>query len=188
MKDCDPSLGPPCSDSEHDDQSAPIFTTSQECCDTSLGWVDVDACASTSEGGFSNKFFVDYPTGSCFKDASQCPGEGFTCEKVPPSVDVYESIEECCEQGQSWVNLGFCTSRSVGNFTNGWIVDYGAAKCGEWPWHVALIPSHRRRNHVAKIFICHIFHPLQSRIAIPPWDLLAPHLHTVTSPLPFSTL
>ena len=131
MKDCDPSLGPPCSDPEHDDQSAPIFDTSQECCDTSLGWVDADACASTSVSGFSNKFFVDYPTGSCFKDAPPCPGEGFTCEKVPPPVDVYDSIEECCQQGQSWVNLDFCTSRSNGRFTNGWVVDYGKSKCGE---------------------------------------------------------
>lgn len=134
VKDCDPSLGPPCSDPEHDDQSAPIFTTVRECCDTSLGWVDADACESTSDndepvGEFSNQFFVNYPTGSCFKDAEPCPGEGFTCEKVPPPVDVYESVEECCKQGQSWVDFGFCTSRSVGGFTNGWVVDYGLQKC-----------------------------------------------------------
>merc|ERR1712176_16876 len=107
--------------------------TAQECCDTSLGWVDADECASVSDRdqpeGFSGQFFVDYGTGSCFKDAPPCPDEDFTCEKVPPPVDVYESIDECCKEGQSWVDFGFCTSRSVGDYTNGWVVDYRAEKC-----------------------------------------------------------
>jgi len=163
MKDCDPALGPPCSNSEHNDQSAPIFDTAKDCCDTSLSWVDADVCTSLSGSrgpaptstssssssaislssstsssadgtgrqpeGYSGQFFVDYRTGSCFKDAPPCPDEDFTCEKVPPPVDVYESIDECCKEGQSWVDFGFCTSRSVGDYTNGWVVDYRAEKC-----------------------------------------------------------
>ena len=81
---------------------------------------------------FSSEFFVDYSSGSCFKDAAPCPDEVFTCKKVPPPIQTYKSIEECCEQGQSWVDFGFCTSRSIGNYTNGWVVDYTAERCGEY--------------------------------------------------------
>lgn len=133
---------------------------------------------------FSNEFFVDYFTGSCFKDAAPCPGEVFTCEKVPPPIQTYKSIENCCEQGQSWVDFGFCTSRSIGNYTNGWVVDYGAEKCGEY----CLAHTYCTNLHSIKPFSCScdLFLSLQLKTVIQNWVRLAPIM--MTHQLPFFPL
>jgi len=71
-------------------------------------------------------FFADYASSSCLKDCEPGP---FGCMLVPPPVTLYDSIAACCSVGVSWVDFRYCTSRSVGNYTNGWIVDIQNEKC-----------------------------------------------------------
>jgi len=138
-KDCNPDEGPHCSDPGHNDLSATIFVTPQECCGALLGWVDLDSCVAYSEndesgnGGEgslepSNKFFADYQSGSCLQECEPGP---FGCAIVPPPIALYDTIEACCAVGQSWVNFDYCTSRSVGEYSNGWVVDYKHEKCAK---------------------------------------------------------
>jgi len=82
--------------------------------------------SSISDSEPSNKFYADYSSGSCMKDCEPGP---FGCAIVPPPVVLYDTIELCCAMGQSWIDFGYCTSRSVGDYTNGWVVDYSIEKC-----------------------------------------------------------
>ena len=59
------------------------------------------------------------------------PGS-FGCMIVPLPVALRDSIEACCSVGMWWVDYGYCTSRSVGNYTNGWTVDFKNEKCSEF--------------------------------------------------------
>ena len=47
VKDCNPSDGPPCA--HHHDLSATIFPTVEECCRTTLGWVDQGLCVARGQ-------------------------------------------------------------------------------------------------------------------------------------------
>ena len=134
VKDCDPADGPPCSASAHTNPTATIYDTAQECCGR-LGWIDTGACESAStdnSAGFvalaSKKYFADYASGACLQDCEPGP---FGCALVPPPVALYNSIDACCSVGQGWVDYKYCTSRSVGNYSDGWIVDYTDERCGE---------------------------------------------------------
>merc|ERR1712127_144365 len=110
-KDCDPTLGPPCID--HTDYSLEMFGTAEECCSTKLGWTNTAACAAESNTGSSSGvtsglYYADATSGSCLKD---CPeDQEFGCTPVPPPIELYASIEECCDQGLNWVNEGFCVT------------------------------------------------------------------------------
>ena len=82
---------------------------------------------STGEG--EPTFWADYESGGCKQN---CLGdEAVGCEPIPPPVRDYESVEACCSEGMSWVNMNFCTSRSAGEVTDLWVVDYQSARCGE---------------------------------------------------------
>ena len=95
------------------------------------------ARVSASEGSLtggdsplpSNEFFVDYSSSSCLKDCEPGP---FGCMLVPPPVALYDSIAACCSVSMWWVDYSYCTSRSVGNYTNGWTVDFQNEKCSEF--------------------------------------------------------
>merc|ERR1719253_755589 len=132
IKDCDPADGLPCSALETEDQSAPIYDTVEACCGR-LDWIDDGACVSNSERKAtaslalpSRQFFADYAAGRCRQD---CEPGSLECATVPPPMSLYDSIDACCSVGIWWVDYGYCTSRSVGNYTNGWIVDFESEKC-----------------------------------------------------------
>jgi len=110
-----------------------LYPTFNECCEFHLWWQDdCSAYDANGNGGIpvhSNMYWADYDSGSCLRDCE--PGQGFGCESVPPPIAVYESVEACCSQGQSWVDPKYCISRSNGVYSNGWVVNYGDEKCGE---------------------------------------------------------
>ena len=137
-KDCDPVEGLPCMG--HPPESSPqLFDTSSSCCTETLWWIDVGQCITDTNGGSnvtgggglvqpSNKYFVDYQTGSCLQDCEPGP---FGCALVPPPIVLYDTIEVCCAIGQWWVDFDYCTSRSIDDYSDGWIVDYTNQKCCE---------------------------------------------------------
>ena len=138
-KDCDPANGPPCHGIENEYSSVLIYDTVEACCGR-LDWIVTSSCVSASEesptGSLtpdstlpSNQFFADYSSNSCLKDCEPGP---FGCMRVPPPVALYDSIEACCSVGMWWIDYSYCTSRSVGNYTNGWTVDFPNEKCSEF--------------------------------------------------------
>ena len=126
VKDCNPADGPPCSQTEHKDLSIPIYDTLEKCCDR-LNWIDIDVCTSFSEGR-SRGFFADPSSGSCLQECD--PGASDCASSVPPPLNLYDSIDACCSEGQWWVEYKYCTSRSVGEYSEGWLVDFQNEKCG----------------------------------------------------------
>mmetsp|Transcript_6630 Transcript_6630/g.8769 ORF Transcript_6630/g.8769 Transcript_6630/m.8769 type:complete len:304 (+) Transcript_6630:2-913(+) len=109
-----------------------LYDSYTECCQFHLWWIEGISCSSLPGEANSNgtepgpKLFVDFDSGSCIKDCE--PGtEG--CAEAPPSIKLYDDIESCCELGQSWVDHKYCVSRSYGNYSNGWIVDYSQEIC-----------------------------------------------------------
>jgi len=49
VKDCDPAVGSPCANPKHDNESATIYATAKQCCESSLGWLDTGSCTTKSE-------------------------------------------------------------------------------------------------------------------------------------------
>ena len=138
-KDCDPASGPPCHGIETEQSSNFIYDTVEAWCGR-LDWIGTSSCVSASDDSSagslaigstlpSNQFFADYATNSCLKDCDPGP---FGCMRVPPPVTLYDSIEACCTVAMWWVDHSYCTSRSVGNYTNGWTVDFQNEKCSEF--------------------------------------------------------
>ncbi|KAL7538162.1 hypothetical protein ACHAXR_008330 [Thalassiosira sp. AJA248-18] len=104
-----------------------VYSSLDSCCTQHYSWV-YEACMG--EGGepvgHTNKYFSDYGSGSCLQD---CPPGPDRCATVPPPVNLYDSIESCCSIGQQWVDYLFCTSRSVDEYTYGWVVHWAHEKC-----------------------------------------------------------
>ena len=133
VKDCDPSNGSPCSNPEHQDTTADIFSSAEDCCQGMLNWVDLNLCTADSNseaysGQHSNQYFADFDSGSCLKDCEPGP---FGCASVPPPIAVYETVEACCDMAQNWVDTKYCLSRSNGTYSDGWVVSYDDEKCGK---------------------------------------------------------
>ena len=133
VKDCNPSDGPPCSQPAHTESSAPIYDTVEACCER-LNWIDIGTCVavsnvdSDSESSFSsNLFFADAESDSCLQD---CESGSVGCSTAPSSTALYNSIGACCAEELWWVEYKYCTSRSIGGYSDGWIVDFQNEKCG----------------------------------------------------------
>ena len=122
-----------------------LYETFTECCELHLWWTSTDCAISpsneTGSGGeqhYSFKYFTDYMTGSCLQDCDPGSDEGaIVCKEIPPPVVLYDDVTDCCDIGQSWVDISYCTSRSVGIYSEGWVVNYENSKCGE-SYHMKL--------------------------------------------------
>lgn len=109
-------------------QNGWLKDTLESCCTKHFSW-DLEVCMNGGdELGSTSKFFVD-PSGMCFQDCEPGP---FGCARVPPPIVLYDSIEACCKVGLSWVDINYCYSRSIGTYSDGWVVDYKAGKCGKY--------------------------------------------------------
>ena len=108
-----------------------LFASREECCARFFGWAFEECAAGASSGSpalLSNQFFADYSSSSCLQDCEPGP---FGCAVVPPPVALYDSIDACCSMGMGWVDYRYCTSRSTGSYTDGWVVDFLNDKCSK---------------------------------------------------------
>jgi len=98
------------------------------CCNQHFGWEGAfDICMGRGDPPApTDKSYANYETGTCFQDCAPGP---FGCAIAPPPVQLYDTIEDCCAESQPWVDLAYCTSRSVGDLTEGWVVDWTNMKC-----------------------------------------------------------
>lgn len=77
-------------------------------------------------------WWPDSSLGLCKRDCAV--GESFGCEPKPAGSDTYDSLDECCQdQLLGAVDDKYCTSRSVGIYSNGWHVDWTSGVCGKQP-------------------------------------------------------
>lgn len=75
------------------------------------------------------KYWADFATNSCKCD---CPlGAGVGCKPMPPPIPYYGSIDSCCSMGLSWIDPKYCNSRSIDEYSNGWVVDWLSETCGK---------------------------------------------------------
>ena len=137
--DCDPADGPPCAETVHSDPYATIFATPEECCQTKLGWLNLEACDATSQNieFFSDKFYPDYVGLKCAQDCDIAAGS--PCKGNPPastgaSAHHFESAQTCCEERLGWIDLDECiadtngvalSNQGSGEWYVDWDIDYG---------------------------------------------------------------
>jgi len=106
------------------------------CCAERFQWA-YDACMGRGESlEPTNKYFADYQSGTCLQDcepgsSSELGSSTFGCARVPPPIVLYDTVEACCDIAQSWVDLAYCTSRSIHELSDGWVVDYTHNKCAK---------------------------------------------------------
>lgn len=55
----------------------------------------------------------------------------FCCAILPSLSPVHPDINACCSLGKRWVEYKYCTSRSVGKYNDGWVIDYLNETCSE---------------------------------------------------------
>lgn len=103
-----------------------LYSTPERCCQQHFGWAYEECLNEGQPLKNTNKYFADYDSGSCLRDCDS----GFGCEDVPPPINVYDTIGECCAS-QTWIDPQFCSTRSRGEVSNGWVVDYTNNKCGK---------------------------------------------------------
>jgi len=111
-----------------------LYDTFDECCQMHLWW-NTDCMAYDEHGNGTNglleppnTYYADYLSGSCLKDCESGP---LGCAIAPPPIALYNTIKECCDFGQSWVDSKYCNSRSNGEYSNGWIISSDYGKCAK---------------------------------------------------------
>ena len=93
-----------------------LYTTIEECCTTSTNLV-LELCISNSRSSIgdytgSNLYFVDTDS-TCAKDCAISSGEDCGGIITSSSVELYNSIEECCGSGSASIsNVQYCVSSS----------------------------------------------------------------------------
>ena len=111
------------------ERNAWLFSDLETCCSMHFSWA-FDVCVNGGEKRHTDKFFADFQSGSCLQDCEY----GDDCSTVPPPINLYSSIEACCDT-QSWVDPVFCSTRSHGILSYGWVADHNSLKCGKFFYH-----------------------------------------------------
>ena len=114
-QDCLTSTGEDCGGVAENWQQSYLYTTLEECCTTSTNLV-LELCISNSRSGDytgSNLYYVGADS-TCAKDCAISSGSG-DCGGIitQSSVELYNSIEECCGSGSASIsNVQYCVSSS----------------------------------------------------------------------------
>ena len=132
VKDCEiTNLNPECGGIAG--PSVTLYPTSEACCAFNHPWMDPKLCAQKSElnTARTEKWFVDYSSGSCAKDCAD-PSDP-SCEDVTDlSVALYDSALDCCRRTLPWVNEMSCqvaSEHSNDGYTNQYYVSHREQVC-----------------------------------------------------------
>ena len=102
-----------------------LHDTPEDCCAHEYSWIDKELCAARSTHSTLNKFWADKTKSKC-EDDSVVPTEDL-------SMALYDSIEDCCLRGLSWLSKGACFSASgmdlTGLGSNKYYIDYVKEQC-----------------------------------------------------------
>lgn len=86
-----------------------LYESAEACCVSEYNWIDVELCATRSAQTVNGKYWPDVINGKCLEDA-----------KVPAtdlSVNLFDTIAECCEMGLFWLSEKTCLTASGFNVT-----------------------------------------------------------------------
>ena len=122
-----------------------LHDTPEDCCAHEYSWIDKELCAARSTHSTLNKFWADKTKSKC-KDDSVVPTEDL-------STALYDSIEDCCLYGLSWLSKGACFSASGMDLaelgSNKYYIDFvnekcakdcvGVAPCGGFAQHLNIL-------------------------------------------------
>ena len=117
-QDCLTSAGEDCGGVAEPWQQSYLYTTLEECCTTSTNLV-LELCISNSRSSIgdytgSNLYYVSTDS-KCAKDCAVGSGNSGDCGGIitSSSVELYNSIEECCGSGSASIsNVQYCVSSS----------------------------------------------------------------------------
>jgi hypothetical protein len=110
-----------------------LHDTAEKCCSEEYNWIDSELCSARSTHAFSSKYWAD-KSGKCYQDS--------VVATTDLSVELYDSIEDCCAFGIPWLSEGACFAASgielTGSGSNSFYVlnekcvkdCVGAAPCG----------------------------------------------------------
>ena len=159
------------------DPASWIFDTNAACCEEFFGWA-MQECTWEADGRPAPAclYVADDERGSCMLD----------CEPGPFAHPRYDSIHTCCTEDQWWVEYKYCASRSAGNYSDGWVVNFQNEKCGEFSsLHTV---CHRLFSHQEALTCVSHSSVSQSRTAILQTGHHALSPHTRNHLLPSTTL
>ena len=104
-----------------------LHDTPEDCCAHEYNWIHKELCAARSTHSTLNKFWADKTNSKC-EDDSVVPAEDL-------STALYDSIEDCCLYGLSWLSKGACFSASgmdsTGLGSNKYYIDFVNEKCAK---------------------------------------------------------
>jgi hypothetical protein len=80
-----------------------LHDTAEDCCSAEYSWIDTELCAARTTRALNGKYWADQ-SGKCYQD-SVVPTEDL-------SVEMYDSIEDCCAFGVPWLSEGACLAAS----------------------------------------------------------------------------
>eukprot|EP00956_Cyclotella_meneghiniana_P020497 scaffold36305_cov35-Cyclotella_meneghiniana.AAC.8 len=129
VKDCDPESGDKTCGGIVEESWVELHDTPEHCCAHEYSWIDKELCAARSTHSHStlNKFWADKTKSKC-EDDSVVPAEDL-------STALYDSIEDCCFYGLSWLSKGACFSASgmdlTGLGSNKYYIDFVNEKCAK---------------------------------------------------------
>ena len=106
-----------------------LHDSAEDCCAHEYSWMSNELCAARSTHSTLSKFWADKTNAKC-QDDLVVPTEDL-------SMALYESIEDCCLYGLSWLSKGACFSSSgsgmdlTGLGSNKYYIDYVKEQCAQ---------------------------------------------------------
>lgn len=87
-----------------EDSYVVLHETAEACCSSEYLWMDVDLCAARSTQTSRGKYWADKTNGKCLKD--------YEVRETELDVQMFDSINECCEFGVFWLTKAECYASS----------------------------------------------------------------------------
>jgi len=137
VKDCATESGAGCAGIVENKAGLQTFSTLDDCCTKTLGYITKEICIARSDGGdgHSGKFYPTQPENVCKMD---CPASlGSPCAGAPSdlSTAVYHDLEACCTNSIGWEDSTSCLTMTMNlssvsvTGTDEWYVDWTSSQC-----------------------------------------------------------
>ena len=81
-----------------------LHDSAEDCCSAEYSWIDTELCNARTAHASSSKYWAD-KSGKCYQDS--------IVATIDLSVELYDSIEDCCAFGVSWLSEAVCLAASV---------------------------------------------------------------------------
>lgn len=125
VRDCDQECGDATCGGIVVDNYIVLYDSANMCCESEYSWIEGNLCAvKSTKSSEENYWWPDMTNGICIK-GSEMPIEDL-------SVQLYDTVEECCTLEISWQSISACVAASDGSAPKGsgkYFVDWVHATC-----------------------------------------------------------